>query len=499
MVLTVTTPPPLATPGANHEFYPASERQAFLNLATAYTQRAARLTAIAATTPAPLNLPITELAAYYWIQAQTYTTLANDPPDDDFTTVAPAQPATLPPLSAGGGITQAQADAFNALFAQQAQAVGLGRALSTALDRAQAAANDPTNGASEQLQLAAVTMFSQELGQSAAGEPHLLANVQATGVADVSVSPADVAKLQAMVAGGGLPPLLVQALQQLQTNDAQVQQIQSQFVTADPSRTAGSLGASLTDPGFTALVQQGSQSLMATVLLSGSISPGSDSGVSHDDGITNSDSPTFVGTAPPGTMVALFAQRSVDSAPLMVGQGVSNGTGNWQVTANLPADGSYAISVRYSGGSSGFGQATPLTTIVVDTVAPRITTATYNRKSGQVIVTFEDPLGLDQASLAPSNFVARMKGAALTVSGFQRVGTAEVMFTVSRRRSHPTSISLQVTSGGVRDLAGNTLDGAYNGTFPTGSGHGSGNFLVQLPIVPHKVPKPRKGNHKSRR
>jgi hypothetical protein len=197
--------------------------------------------------------------------------------------------------------------------------------------------------------------------------------------------------------------------------------------------------------------------------------------------------------------VALFAQSAADITPLMIGQAVSDGTGHWQITAKRPADGDYAISVRYSGGASGFGQVTPLTTIVVDTVAPRIMGATYNRKSGQVIVTFEDPLGLDQASLAPSNFVTRMKGAALTVSGFQRVGTREVMFTVSRRRSHPTSISLQVLSGGVRDVAGNGLDGAFNGTFPTGSGHGSGNFLVQLPIVPHKIPKTHKGSPKSKR
>jgi hypothetical protein len=255
----------------------------------------------------------------------------------------------------------------------------------------------------------------------------------------------------------------------------------------------------LTDPSFTALVQQGSQALVATVLLSGNLSPGSDSGMSHDDGITDSATLTFVGTAPSGTTVALFAQSAADITPLMIGQGVSDGSGHWQIMANRPADGTYAISVRYSGGASGFGQVTPLTTIVVDTVAPRITTATYNRKSGQVIVTFEDPIGLDPASLAASNFVARMGKGPLTVSGFQRVGTEEVMFTVSRRRSHPTSISLEVISGGVRDVAGNGLDGAFNGTFPTGSGHGSGNFLAQLPIVPRKVPKPRKGSHKSKR
>ena len=68
-------------------------------------------------------------------ESQTYAAIANDPPDADFTTVAQPQDPTVPPLTAGGGITQAEADAFNALFAEQAQALGLAQAISTALDQ----------------------------------------------------------------------------------------------------------------------------------------------------------------------------------------------------------------------------------------------------------------------------------------------------------------------------------------------------------------------------
>src|SRR5262249_14306085 len=150
--------------------------------------------------------------------------------------------------------------------------------------------------------------------------------------------------------------------------------------------------------------------------------------------LTNSAALTFVGTAPAGTTVALFAQSAVDLTPLPMGQAVSDGSGAWQITANRPADGRYAISVRDSGGSRRVGQVTSLTTVVVDTLAPRITLASYNKKSGQVTVSFADPVGLDLGSLATSSFVARMgKGAkspALKVSGFQRVGTQGVVFTV---------------------------------------------------------------------
>ena len=106
---------------------------------------------------------------------------------------------------------------------------------------------------------------------------------------------------------------------------------------------------------------------------------------------------------------------------------------------------------------------TPLTQIVIETVAPQITAASYNHKTGMVTITFNDPAGINPASLAnPAFFVARSgkgaKGPALKISGFQSTGT-QVTFTVAKGRSHPTSIYLEVVSGGVQDLAGNGLDG----------------------------------------
>jgi hypothetical protein len=235
------------------------------------------------------------------------------------------------------------------------------------------------------------------------------------------------------------------------------------------------------------------------VLLTGGLGSTSDTGVSNVDGITAAATLVFVGTAPPGLTVQVFAQAQVQSQPLMIGQGVADASGNWQITAEHLVDGPYAISARYSGGASGSVQVTPLSQVVIDSSGPRVTAATYASRTRQVTVTFSDPGwdSLDLNSLATSRFfVARMSknSPALTLSNFQRVGNT-VTFTVVTGRKHPTNIHLQIVSGGVRDMAGNGLDGG----FPSSSGHPS-DFSYQLPIVlpKGKAGKPRKSARAAR-
>jgi hypothetical protein len=493
-------------PSAAHQFFSTAQKQTFLELAMAYAQRAARLTALATVAPAPLEVPINELAAYYWYESQIYKAIADDPSDTDFTTVAPAQLVTVPPLSPGGGITQAEADTFNALLAEQAEALGLVQALSTAVDRAQAAAADPANAGSLESQLAAVTMFSQQLGPVAATEPGLLMNVQMAlqdaGVPDVSVSASDVQALQDMAASA-LPAGLASALQQLAANDSQLQAIQFQDIQAafraqEPAAAAGSLAATLTDPVFAAQLQTATPVLTMAVVLSGELSPASDTGLSHVDGITDDATPTFVGTAPQGTTVELFAQSGVSSKPMRIGTTVVDASGNWKITATHLDDNTYAISTRFTAGDSGSVQVTPLTQVVIETVAPRITNVAY--KSGKVTIAFNAPAGFNPGSLTDSQlYVARTKGAKsppLKVSGIQQAVT-QVTFTVAKGRLHPSTIYLEIISSGIQDVAGNMLDGAFNRSFPTGDGHPGSEFSHTLPIVTHKAAKPRKAPHKS--
>jgi hypothetical protein len=503
---TLVPPPPTPATGAPIAARIATaEKQTFVNLAAAFAQRAVRLAALAAAAPGPLSTPLYELAAYYFADAQAFAAIADDPADSNFTTVAPPQDRTLPPLAAGGGITQAEADQFNALFAEEGQALGLAEAISTALNRAQGAGNSAANAAFAQMQLAAVTQNSQRLGALIATEPGLLANVQmalqASGVADVSVSASDVAALQSMVASGGLPAPLVQALQQLQVSNAEIQAIKAQFVQQSPAAAAGSLAATLTDPAYAALVATSAQSLMATVLLTGSLSPSSFSGTTGSNGITNDATPLFVGTAPPGTLVRLIADTASTAAlAVALGQGTTDDTGHWQIKASHLPDGSYTVSAEFSMPGSDSVQVTPLTQIVIDTMGPRVTSVTYNKKKGLVTVTFSDPMGIDIATLAnQAFFVARgsKTGPALKISNFQHTGT-QVTFTVSKGRTQPATLFLNVAAGGVRDVVGNALDGEFTGTFPSGNGQRGGDFITVLPVPAHKSKKLGKGRGKSR-
>jgi hypothetical protein len=197
--------------------------------------------------------------------------------------------------------------------------------------------------------------------------------------------------------------------------------------------------------------------------------------------------------------VQLFARRSDQATAVPIGEGVTDASGHWRIMASRLGDGTYAITVRLSGSD----QMTRLTQVIVDTVAPRITAGTYNRKTGRVTVSFDDPTGLDPDSLAnPAFFVVKAgkgsKSGTLMITGLKRIGAQEVTFSVKKGRRHPSSILLQVVSGGIRDRAGNGLDGEFSGTFPTGTGQTRGDFVARLPVVKPRAGKTHKARHRSK-
>ena len=341
-----------------------------------------------------------------------------------------------------------------------------------------------------------------------AAEPGLLANVQtalqAGGVADVSVSPVRHPEPPGWPQAG-LPAGLVSALQQLATSDSQLQdiqlqQIQAEFVAQDPAAAAGSLSG---DPDRPGLHHPGPERR-----------PGPDGDgpphrrpqpgqrqrcVQRRRHHTNDATPTFAGTAPAGTTVQLFAQSQVDSTPVLIGSGVTDAAGNWQITANHLADGTYAISARFSGGASGFGQVTPLTQIVIETVAPRITAASYNHKTGQVTIIFNDPAGIDPASLAnPAFFVARTgKGAkspALKISGFQSAGT-QVTFTVVQGPHAPDQHLPRGRLRGCSGPGGERSRRRVHRHVPLGQRPSGQQLLDRTADPPHKATKPEAKGH----
>jgi Bacterial Ig-like domain/FG-GAP-like repeat len=274
-----------------------------------------------------------------------------------------------------------------------------------------------------------------------------------------------------------------------------------------------------TFPGGAVLFRLGSQAITITVnrAISGSVqvsvkpptiqaailNPSSDTGVSHTDGITNMERLNFIGTATPGSLVSLFADR-MDTP---IGQAITGVDGGWSVTTNPLPDGTYSMLAT---ASTPLGVTGPVFVVmpspsvgalVIDTVGPRVTAVALDRRSGRVTVSFlDDRAGLDVASLLnPSNFTigtsTSRRGRRLFATGLAAPSGASpraaqsVSFRISdgRRRVRPGQFLLTIHSGGVSDRAGNALDGEFSGAFPSGDGRSGGDFRTKVPL-----PKPRR-------
>lgn len=105
--------------------------------------------------------------------------LAKDPPDPNYTEIAlPVTPATSrQPILPGDGVTEAQADAFNALIENDQQGIGLARAMLTSFDRA-SGARAAGNSYWVNRQLQAARLYSGQLADILDAQPQLLANLQ---------------------------------------------------------------------------------------------------------------------------------------------------------------------------------------------------------------------------------------------------------------------------------------------------------------------------------
>jgi hypothetical protein len=224
--------------------------------------------------------------------------------------------------------------------------------------------------------------------------------------------------------------------------------------------------------------------------LTGSLDPRSDTGVSHTDGITRDNTPTFLGTAAPGAIVTLSATPKGGVA-MLLGRAAADAAGNWTIDAPLIADGSYLVTANAVGGDGPTASAA-LRTVVIDTVGPHVT-AQWNRSNGRIVLRFRDGRsGLDGRSLIDGSNYAFSKAnsrpeqflitrlAATQTSDL----TAMVVATVnSGRRLRGGFYTLRVRSGGVQDVAGNSLDGKFFGTFPSGNGSPGGDFVARLVSV----------------
>ncbi len=253
----------------------------------------------------------------------------------------------------------------------------------------------------------------------------------------------------------------------------------------------------------------------------GRLSPASDTGASHSDGITNVNRPTFQGTAPVGSTVQLLVQWYGQNDLVQVGQGLADSSGGWTIQTVPLVDGVYSIFVR---AISPKGQISPATALisevraksiplVIDTVAPVIASVVIDRRNRKLAISFRDDLsGMDTKSLEersnydlfgphPYRYVAaavgKLKDTSIITSD-PMISTVDIM---------PASVGtwkingIRVLSGGIQDVAGNALDGEYKGRFPTGNGIPGGMFLRKFSPAISNTPttQPRKSAAARRR
>ncbi len=96
----------------------------------------------------------------------------------------------------------------------------------------------------------------------------------------------------------------------------------------------------------------------------------SDSGMFDDDEVTNKMQPAFAGTVAPNEKVRVFAQKVGTAVVELVGQGVANSDGTWEVTVEPLVDGAYDITVRTEDAAGLLSAPSEPLRIWIDTAVP---------------------------------------------------------------------------------------------------------------------------------
>ncbi len=257
-----------------------------------------------------------------------------------------------------------------------------------------------------------------------------------------------------------------------------------------------------------------------TFAINGQLNPASDSGESNTDAITNVSQPNFLGTTtetlPNGQVVPagdadvmLYATPASGGPTMLIGQAESSSDGTWSITStvNLP-DGKYVIqasAINQEGDEVAAATLLPNATqgeLTIDTAGPKVTALNFDRVDGQIDITFQDSLsGMDQAEVidAANYHLTKLH----TIRGRYIVnvisatpngptGPENVVLTINDGRQLRGGIyTFTILSGGgptgIRDVAGNALDGEFYGFFPSGNNIPGGNFVAGLNAVHHTI------------
>lgn len=170
-------------------------------------------------------------------QGKRYSDLVVDSDDPNFATVLQPAVIPLPSVQPGTGVTQAQANAFNAWALNEAQEVAFAFAIRTAFNRANTAA--ARHGDITQRQLDAAGSFAIGLASLLNEEPALRNNLvlsdQAGGFQPITIVASEVTDTETAIHETGLSQEAVGALQQEGYTTDQIAEIASELFCKNPN------------------------------------------------------------------------------------------------------------------------------------------------------------------------------------------------------------------------------------------------------------------------
>jgi hypothetical protein len=206
-----------------------------------------------------------------------------EPADSNFTVIAVPNIATIPPLVPGGNLTAAEANAFNALYANEAAIIGIGTAAVTSANRAQGAHN-AGNSFWEVRQVQAAQLYATELGPLYGAQVNILRQLHdalaAAGVS-VNISPFDVFIFEEQILFFGLPQPLVEGLTEFGADQQTIDQLRQLLFVQDINAASGNFPDILVSPEFISALQDAAAAFSGVSI---QIKPGSSSPVPVNPG-----------------------------------------------------------------------------------------------------------------------------------------------------------------------------------------------------------------------
>jgi hypothetical protein len=216
-------------------------------------------------------------AASATIAALAGTLLLIDPIDLNFTVIPVPEPPAMDLVTAGNGLTQADADAVNALLSNEAAIIGVLRAAMTSVNRASGAAS-VGDTFWEQAQSDAISGFMRQLGglltQEANLREALVALLASEGFPSATITPQQVLTFESQLAFSGWTAQQLALLHQLGNDDDVIDTARRIVFTQDVNVVAGQFPAALANPAFIAALRHAGQDLTPYAGLPGAASCG---------------------------------------------------------------------------------------------------------------------------------------------------------------------------------------------------------------------------------